>query len=408
MNKVEKTTSLEEFALRQEKRRGAKRCIAIFYLFLMSFQYVPVEGFVTSPVKMAGMVVSPVLFVLLRPKNIGAYFFSLLYFLLILLSLLLRDLPMIDMSVLYTFGCLCTFSLFCGLVYDGCFSYNEALKTVKTIISIYTGVLIAQQLFSFTGMRTLSFYLTNCTLFNMKFNSLTIEASHFSRLFSIYFLAFLELKRLNMGGKLSIRTLWNEDKKVFLCGFYSLISPGSGTGIVALFIILAYIFIKGKFGFVLLSAIVILIASPFLTRLEQVERAVVTIKAAQTLDIKQVRKADHSASYRVIPLINCIKNFRPSAFDFWFGQMPGNKERYPNIAIIEIYGALAYIGLLLLLLNYSFRGLFSIEVLFFAGLLGATVGNVAYAWAIMMVFAMIKYFYETQQKKDILMGVVKK
>ena len=373
-----------------EKDLLHKRKIASFYLILLSIQLLPLEGYEASLIKAFMMILIPPIWILVRPKHNGAYMCSALYFMLILFSVWFRD-ERINLSVLYTLACLCTFSLFCAILYDGAFTYNNVLKLIRMMIFAYTTVLIIQQIYQVLGIGYAP-YINRMGSLGFKFNSLCIEPSHFGRLMAVYLLAFLEMRRLQQGGKIHFHDIWLHDRTVVLASAYSLITSGSGTGIVALFIIGGYILFRGSIGFICIVGILLVITMPYISHLEQVQRATSILQVAPTLDIATIRKTDNSAATRIAPLLSALKNFRPEAKDFWFGQNPSSMDYYPNIGIVEIYGALAYLGLLFLLCSYCFRGPFSVEVVFFIGLFGATVGNVAYVWASMMLFAIVKYF----------------
>lgn len=226
-----------------------------------------------------------------------------------------------------------------------------------------------------------------------KFNSLFIEPSHLGRVLAIMLLAYLELKRLKYKEKLSLKTLWENDRWVISAALYTLFMSGSGAAIVALIVLGGYVVMRGSPGFILFVFIAVLALSPILHKMEHVHRAVSTLEVSTTMDIEQIRKNDNSAVTRVAPLIAFVENFRPAAPDFWFGQSEDAPYYYANIGIIERYGALAYIGLLLLLFACCFRGMVSVEFIFFCGMFAGTVGNVAYVWFSMMILAIVKHFY---------------
>ena len=369
--------------------------VAIFYLFILGTQFVWIEGMSISLIKVAALVLSPVLFLLCRVRMSGAWFFGGLYFILILASLWLRNLP-ITLSVGYTLGCLCAFATFHSLLEAKVFDYDDALDILKKLIYLYAAVLLLQQIKAYTGIGyapVINFYsMVHNGLF--KFNSLFIEPSHFGRVMAVVLFAFLELKRLRYGEKLSVKKLWETDRWVLIAGIYSLIMSGSGAAIVALMIVCGYIIMRGSPGVLFVGCIVFFALLPILEKMDNVHRAVSTIEVSTTMDINKIRENDSSAAARVAPIIAFIENFRPGASDFWRGQTEGSSKYYANIGIIEFYGVMSYIGLLLLLFGCCFRGIFSLEFIFFCGLFAATVGNVAYVWFSMMIFAIVKYFYQ--------------
>ena len=376
--------------------------VAVFYMFILGTQFVWIEGFSVSLLKAAAMVLSPLLFLMCRVKFGSAWIFSGLYFLLICMSIIFRG-ESFNLSVFYTLGCLCTFSTFSSLVDSGVFTYDDAVDILKKFIYLYTVFLLLQQIKSYTGIgfSPLINYWEISYNGLRKFNSLFIEPSHLGRVLAIVLLGYLELKRLMYNEKLSLKTLWANDRWVLIAALYTLFMSGSGAAIIAMIVLGGYVIMRGSPGFILFALIAVLALSPFLQEMDHVQRAVSTLEVSTTLDMEQIRKNDISASARVAPLIAFIENFRPGELDFWFGQSKNSSDYNSNIGIITLYGALAYIGLLLLLFLCCFRSLISVEFIFFCGLYAATVGNVAYVWFSMMILAIIKYFYQKEKCNDI-------
>ena len=378
-----------------------RRKIATIYLILMSVQFIPIEGMQASYIKAAAMVAAPLLMLFYSVRLNKAFPLSIFYWLLIIISVALRRASFMDISIYYSLGCLMSFSFFIALLYEDVFQLDYLIKLFRTMIYVYAVVMIMQQLGKLVGIHS-SWYFNYLYLTDWKFNSLAIEPSHFTRLFGVYAFAFFELLRLKTGSKLKVQTLWKEEKWASLAVLYTLTTAGSGAGIIMLILLLSYILLRGNISLIFIVSVLLVALSPYLSQTEAVERTNKTLEATATMDIKKVKKADTSAAARVGPLIAFFENFRPEAFDFWFGQDDRFRDTpfyYANIGIVQIYGMVAYIGLLILLFACCFRGVFSVEFLFFVTAFGATVGNVAYVWAAMMVFAIIKYFYS---RKDLV------
>ena len=68
------------------------------------------------------------------------------------------------------------------------------------------------------------------------------------------------------------------------------------------------------------------------------------------------------------------------------------KDNKSIVPAITNYGLISYFLKLIFFFSCCFTGFFSLEVLFFILLLGMNVGNIAYGWAILMVFTTLKYF----------------
>jgi hypothetical protein len=68
------------------------------------------------------------------------------------------------------------------------------------------------------------------------------------------------------------------------------------------------------------------------------------------------------------------------------------KDDKQIVSAITDYGLFSYIAKLIFFFCCCFTSLFSLETLIFILLFGLNIGNIAYGFAALMVFATIKYF----------------
>ncbi|NMC99972.1 MAG: hypothetical protein GYA62_09655 [Bacteroidales bacterium] len=145
--------------------------------------------------------------------------------------------------------------------------------------------------------------------------------------------------------------------------------------------------------------------------MKQMERAVSIVNATMTGDTKVIEEADGSASARITPVINTVKNIDLEANETWFGKgtrsedwkttwMENNDRK---LDLVEQYGLIAFIISLIFVYSTMIRNFLSIESLIFIFLLSASLVNLYYTWAIMMLFATIRYFQQQNKySKNVL------
>lgn len=128
--------------------------------------------------------------------------------------------------------------------------------------------------------------------------------------------------------------------------------------------------------------------------IEQFDRMTSVAEAAVTLDNKIVSQTDHSASYRILPILNTIHNLDLTQKEHWFGYgIDAGHNNMSERMIVTDYGFWAYFLGLCLVFSCAIRFWSLPTLMFFIGVGGGT-GNIAYQWGILMVFMSVKYFYE--------------
>ena len=166
---------------------------------------------------------------------------------------------------------------------------------------------------------------------------------------------------------------------------------GSGTAFVGLALLSLY-FLKLKYVvWVVVLGFSIYMIIPLIDY-EPLNRAVAVFNTALLGDTEEMKIVDNSASSRVNIIIDTFKYLDFTDVNLWFGYGVDFKDGKSIIPAITNYGLISYFLKLIFFFSCCFTGFFSLEVLFFILLLGMNVGNIAYGWAILMVFTTLKYF----------------
>lgn len=368
--------------------------IAAFILVFMSVQFIYVEGMDVSIPKVIVMSVTPILLMLRARYFSKAVVLGFLYLAVTVLFNRLLHPDNRTTTFYYSALFLFTFSFYYNLVYvNGVFKVDSFLRIVKVVIFSYAVCLLLQQILFFLGINR--FPLVNLMGFHYystyKFNSLAIEPSHSARILTIYFYAFLKLLEYQTGEPVRISDLWRGHKWLIIAFLYTMIFMGSGTAFVGLALLSLY-FIKPKYvAWIVPSAFIIYMVIPFIDY-EPLNRAVSVFNAALLGDSEQMTIIDKSASSRVNIILDTFKYLDITDVNMWFGYGVDYRGDKAILSAITNYGIISYLFKLLFFGVCCFSGFFSLEVLFFIVLLSMNVGNIAYGWAILMVFSTLKYF----------------
>ncbi len=388
--------------------------IAVTYLVIMCTQYIPLEGWTVSPIKVSLMCLSPLLWLVTRPHLSKAVLLGGLYLLWCFGDMYLRfSNPRLE-TMGYSAMFFSTYFLFYELVYyKKVFTTDGFLRLMRVLIWSYTIVLIVQQMLSLTGFPIVEW----CNLYwhhtTMKCQSLSIEPSHSARILGAVGYAFLKLNEYKNGEKISIQWLWSNERSLLVGFLYAMLSMQSGTAIWVLMILFFYFF---HWKYILLF-VVFLILLPFvqlIVQSEQIQRVVDVITAVFSGDISEVITADRSASFRIVPMLNMF-NLNFSDIYTWIGHgtdtaaslatedianVGALSENVVHNGILD-YGFFSYILGLCFVFCCCIKPVFCLATFMFFTGVGGSFGNVAYGWGILMIFTVVGYF-KTAKTKDYL------
>lgn len=376
----------------------SSRGLATIYLVTMCTQFVAIEGYTISPLKVALMGFAVVLLIAKVPYMTKATLWCSLYMVVVLLCAYMQE--FVRFSTLGYLGMfLITYIVFYNLLYKKhAFSLMYFIKLLRFMILAYFFCLLAQQVCVLIGIRNLPFINLHHQYF-LAINKLptwTQEPSSSARVLGALYYAYLRCCEIVEGQKLSLKRIFDPFHRWITIGYlYTMTTMGSGTAFVVL-MIQAFYFVQAKRLWYVVPVFFILYFVLPLLNIKQLDRAVNVINATMTLDADIVKETDGSASTRIVPILNTI-NMDLSSSETWFGEGTKLKEdvyrgmsQKAKIGSIDQYGLLSFIVLLIFVFVCCFK-IRSLEtIMFFAGV-GGSVGNIAYCWGILMVFTVIRY-----------------
>lgn len=372
------------------------RNITAAILVVMLTQFVFIEGYTISPLKVSLMALMPFVFIIKVPYVSKALILGLLYLLTIIFSGLFHPESFRFSTIGYLGMFVITFITLYNLVHSGAFSLSYFIKFLRWMILAYAICLICQQLFVLIGIRFMPLVNLNNQFFLAidKLPSLSLEPSHSSRILGILFYGYIECVSFRNGFKFRFRQLFAQEHKWVTYGFlWSMLTMGSGTAFIVLGVLSLY-FINWRNALIIIPLLAGLMYVGSSMEFEQLNRATRTASAVVTLNNKQITEADGSAAVRIIPLINTINNLDLSKKEHWFGYgIDAGIGDKSNRLMGEItdYGFLAYLCGLILVFTCAIRFWSIPTIMYFIGIGGGT-GNIAYAWGILMIFMCVRYF----------------
>ena len=168
---------------------------------------------------------------------------------------------------------------------------------------------------------------------------------------------------------------------------------GSGTAFVCLGIISLYFLKREYIIVVLIVAFSFYMLVPYIDY-EPLTRAINIFNATLTGDTETITETDSSAAARVNIIIETFSNLDLTDPVMWLGggvdSSAGNSKLI--VSAIADYGLFSYITKLIFFFACCFTSILSLETLMFILIFGMNIGNIAYGFATLMIFATIKYF----------------
>lgn len=385
------------------------RSLAFIYLVVMCTQILIIEGFGVSPLEVFLMGLAPLIFVIKVPYLTKTFWIGICYMLTVLACAMMQSYVRFS-TIGYLFLFVTTFIVYCNLIYDNAFSYDEYRLLLKNFIKVFFYCAILQQVFSSIGLR-------NVPLLNMvgqhylsftHFNTLTFEPSSSARILAFLFLGFLRMEEVQLGHKPSIRYLWDNHKEILLMFLYVMLFMGSATAMIAIVCLLFY-FLEKKYIFFVLTLLIAGYCIIGNIDYLPAKRMVNAINATITLDVDELTITDNSAAVRINPLINTLTKTDITSAETWFGKGTVSVNERNNwystiktakMGNIDQYGLLSFLIGIILIYTCCIPKLFSVETLLCFVLVGMTVNNFSYTWGCYYILATTKYLYTNYRSDD--------
>lgn len=369
-------------------------------LVVMCCQWVWLEGIGVSPIKVSVMILSLLVYLLYCPVFSRAVVLGTLFWLVCFSTSFLHEYFRFD-TVAYLGLFIIAFITLYTIVWAGVFPISRIIKILKYIVYFACIVLILQQICVLLGVTNFKFLNLYTDIFGMfKLPSITLEPSHTARILTACILGILKLQEIMKGHEIKLKNIFDrENLAVTICYLYTVLTMGSGTGLIGLFILALY-FIRPRNFLYICLIVALLFGGLHLAGNKQILRLEESAKATLTGNVGAIHDADASAAVRIIPMVNTIT--KTDIFDYhdWVGKGTLSKEAAENqwldmnrkIDIVEQYGLLGFLASLIFVYGCCIYRFFSLETLIYIFLLMFSIGNLYITWFTLYVFATIRYF----------------
>jgi hypothetical protein len=203
------------------------------------------------------------------------------------------------------------------LLYKDIFRIENFEKLIRYLIYAYTLVLIIQQICVLLGLPI--FNLSNYSPAEpWKLNSLTSEPSHSARIVGLLMYCYIVIKEIMLNRKYNLKNDLKVDKWIWFSFFWTMITMGSGTAFLFIFLVLS-VFLSFRNLIILLLVFIILIGAITFFEITAFDRTWKVFLATLTLDTNKIIAADPSASVRIVPFIIISQLVDFTTFNDWFG-----------------------------------------------------------------------------------------
>ncbi|WP_443632135.1 hypothetical protein ABXT64_06555 [Candidatus Marifrigoribacter sp. Uisw_064] len=220
-------------------------------------------------------------------------------------------------TVLYAIMFCLTFIAYKELLYHSKFTVIHYYKLLKYLIYAYFIVLLIQQFCVLTGLPI--FNLSNYNpITPWKLNSLSAEPSHTARVVALLLYSYITIKELLLDRSYNFRLDFKKDKWVWIAFFWTMVTMGSGTAFLFIgVVLLKLIRFKNFIPFLIIGCVMFVIVD--FVGSNSINRTYNVVLATASLDESIIIEADHSASFRIVPMIVLAKMLDVTTLNGWFG-----------------------------------------------------------------------------------------
>jgi hypothetical protein len=294
------------------------------------------------------------------------------------------------------------------------FNKDDFLLTLKILISSYFFVLLIQQVSVLIGIYPINLRVYNPAL-PFRLNSLGAEPSWSGRIVALLFYSYITVKESVVARPYSLKRDFFEDRYVWVAFLWTMLTMISGTAILFLSIVLIK-FLKFKNTLLLgaLSGALVFVAE--FIEYQPYERVRDVAAATLTLDELAIIRADHSASFRIIPLIALAKSIElfsitgltghgvdsiANTLDFGLDDGVGNYTTASTLfAVWYEYGFIAFLVFVIFSLNLCFDRKNPVSLVFWFMLVFIYTLNVQIPWLAIMLLYMVKEYTANDRRVE--------
>ena len=306
-------------------------------------------------------------------------------------------------TIIYSCLFFTSFAVFTRAFHVSNYSRYDFLVTLKFLLYAYCLVLIIQQVSVVIGLPPLNLRNYNA-LEPFKLNSLGAEPSWSGRIIALLFYCYITVKEFVVKKDYNFKDNFKEDKWVWFSFLWSMITMISGTAMAFLVIVLFKFVRLQKKVFVIIPLFLVLIFVAENSHFKPYERMRDTTMATLTLDEQKIIQADHSASFRIVPLISLIKSVDISSFEGIFGHGVDSVSQDLDFGLGVATSTTSLVGVwyefgfiaFILFIYFSFRLCFDIKspvsIVFWFMLVFLYGLNTQIPWLAIMLLFMTKHY----------------
>jgi hypothetical protein len=310
-------------------------------------------------------------------------------------------------TVLYSNMFCLNFLAYKSLLSRNYLTSHTYLSILRFLILAYFAVLVIQQFCVLTGLPIIN--VSNYSIAEpWKLNSLASEPSHSARIIALLLYCYITVKELHTNREYSLKYDMAKDKWVWLSFIWSMITMGSGTAFLFLFLIFLKFFrLKNLLPIYILTILIIILINLF--EITSFERTYNTAIATLTLNENTIIETDHSASIRIVPIIILSKIVTLYTMDGWFGHgidyvggllsdiIPGIPEGTTGGGLLYLwveYGFITFICFIIFTIIESYRKGDLLSLLFWFMLVFLSGVNNQITWLCILLLSTNKYLFE--------------
>lgn len=309
-------------------------------------------------------------------------------------------------TVIYSLLFCISFLVFLRAFYVSNYSRDDFLITLKFLLYAYCIVLIIQQVSVVVGLPPINLRFYN-VLDPFKLNSLGAEPSWSGRIIALLFYCYITVKESVMNKDYNFKDNFKGDKWIWFAFLWSMVTMISGTAMVFLGIVL-FKFVRLQKIFFLTPIFIMIFLAAENSHFEPYERVRDTALATLTFDEQKIIQADHSASFRIVPLISLIKSVDASSLEGLFGHGVDSVAQDINFNLGAVVSSSTFIGVwyefgfiaFLLFICFSLRLCIDINnpvsIIFWFMLVFMSGLNTQIPWLAMMLLFMTKHYVKNE------------
>ncbi len=203
---------------------------------------------------------------------------------------------------------------------NGRIDFSWSYKIFGYLIYVYAIVLMIQQMCVLTGIPVFNSALSAYDESQFKLPSLCPEASHLAPMEVFLMLGHIVMREIKSGVKYSFDNI-KKEKGVWFCYFWVMLTSMSTTAMLYSIIpLVRFVKVKNLGIYLCLIGVFLLIMGMWFSDNVAFIRMLNIIPAILSFDPFIIDTIDHSAAYRILPVIGFFEHINVFFLNFWLGE----------------------------------------------------------------------------------------